>query len=48
MNFGCREVFSFVMIVDPRPLVNPGFKVAHYTLPQEIVIAGAKFFPPVF
>jgi hypothetical protein len=48
LNFGWREVFSFVITVDPRQLVNPGFKVANYTLPQEIVAAVAKFFSPVF
>lgn len=44
LNFGWREVFGFVIIIDPRQLVNPGFKVANYTLLQEIVTAVAKFF----
>lgn len=44
----CEISFGLVVIVDPRQLVNPCFKVANYTLPQETVTAAAKFFVFVF
>lgn len=43
-RLGCEISFGLVIIVDPRQLVNPSFKVANHSLPQEPVTTAASSF----
>lgn len=43
-RLGCEISFGLVIIVDPRQLVNPSFKVANHSLPQEPVTTASNSF----